>query len=178
MDAFVKFLSDMKVSTRYGTLVESVEDIYRGVFESGIGFKAIPPDAMHSTAVMQTGTGIKCPVGTSAGSVGGPNVAGAYKYSPALAGPTRDMKEETDEAFATKPKMPTLQTYTTRSIKKLIDNSPSQRVGGVEMDPSTMASEPTVGFTVKSGAFGNTSTINGVDASGGGGGGSGASAEG
>lgn len=153
---FLNYLSRVSGSP----VVESIRNV---IAESQLAPLVIP-DSIHSTAVMQTGTGIKCPVGTSAGSVGGPNVAGAYKYSPALANPTRDSKEETDEAFAQKPKFPPIpNAVSSVPVKKLIERSPSKNVGGVTMDATVMASAPVSGFSTKAGFYGNRGTINGVD---------------
>ena len=113
------------------SLFEAIQTGYEAIYENGnswggyINGTQLTPYLNMQGAPMGDWKNIMKQEGSPIGAVGGSGEQGTdtYKYGPALAGPTRDIGEETREQWDDVPKFPAIHNDQSDMVKKLMKKS-------------------------------------------------------
>lgn len=127
---FLNFVKDLNVDDK---LFEAIQVGYEAIYEQGnswgglINGTSLTPYLNANGNPMGDWKNIMKQEGSPIGAVGGSGGQGTdtYKYGPALAGPTRDIGEETREQWKDAPKFPAIHNNQSAMVKKLINKSQS-----------------------------------------------------
>ena len=121
MDKYTQFINLMESVLGKDDIYSTALSLYTVILESSIPLRI--PDSMHQNCAFDY-KGIFNIVPTANGT-NSPDCVGNYKYGPAMAGPTRNIGDETKKYFGKAPQFKKYKTVTSTSIDKMIDKANS-----------------------------------------------------
>lgn len=126
--SFLTFVQQLNADDN---LYNAIKDGYEAIYEQGnswsgyINGTQVTPYLNYQGAPMGDWKNIMKQEGSPIGAVGGSGATGTniYRYGPSLAGPTRNIGEETRDQWNNPPKFPRIQHNQSNMVKKLIKKS-------------------------------------------------------